>query len=1126
MSDASPQIVDATQRQAALNLSEHILVQAPAGSGKTGLLIQRMLAALATVDDPEAVVAVTFTRKAAGEIRERLLDALVLAEQPRPEVTHEQTTWDLATLVLQRDTERGWNLRRHPQRLRTMTLDAMNGELANRLPLTSGTGGPIQPSDDADELYVEALLSLFSQIDDPEQPTSLREALAAILRFSDNRLQRAINLVKPLLGKREQWQFELLGESSHRNFAEQSQAAITQLLMTRMQTADELLDAEWQQDVANCFAQAERDDLPPTLKENPCWPNIDIAQVNLWIWLASALLTKDGNLRKSFDKRSGFIAKQAHTIRIKELITEIWEHPQLDEIETALADLHTAPPANYPADSAQFGEQLVEVLRHAIAHLKVIFGRHGSADFVEIGQRAIAALNAPDDQSGANLKNRQRVAFGIQHLLVDEMQDTSASQMQLLLQLTQDWEENDGHSLFLVGDPMQSIYGFRQAEVRLFMELWQSKRLGHLPLSTLQLQSNFRSRPEVVEFCNKAFSALFPDQASLLNDAVPYTSATAIRAKSGASGLEIHALVDANKVTECEVTADAIRAILSQDSQASIAVLIRSRGHAVELLPALRDRNIPYSCQEIDALSGRAAITDALALTKALNHPMDQLSWGLMLRCPLVGLNWADLLALAQYRSVASWPEKLRVAATEMSATSSLSAVGLSKVKRVNELLSLAQKQIERGCRFDDVCQALWASLGGAHCVSSTDQEDLAAYWSLLNKHCTSGLLEKPFVFEQQVASLYASSRPGNVQIMTIHKAKGLEFDHCFLFGCNRKPKGEDQEVLQYRRLPQGYLIAPKVGHQTTSPEAAQLYNSLHDLHKRVRAQERLRLLYVGATRARECLHIVANYPRNSKGEPAASKGSFGEDLFPWVREKFQESSMAPTVAPSYQPMAVQQKATWAFPETPMFAVSQRISSSPSQLSGESALTTRPSPTPKTAASEQDESAAILAGTIYHQAMERIANEGLERWPQIDQTHRYAFKAGLRRLGLSPEQAERIAEKIGELLQATLEDEKGRWVLQQRDWAKTEYPIGSLAGQSWSTAIIDRCFEEDDELWIVDYKVTLQKVTNKADYIEHNQRLYAAQLSAYQERLSQLRPTKNVRKALYLPAVSELVELK
>jgi ATP-dependent exoDNAse (exonuclease V) beta subunit len=147
-------VADHEQRERALDPGNSFIVQAPAGSGKTGLLIQRFLVLLGRVERPESVVAITFTKKAANEMRRRVLDALASAAGPEPESEHEKTTWLLANRVCRRDEERGWNLRENPHRLEMRTIDSLCSSLVRRMPWLSRLGLPPEIVDDATDLYI------------------------------------------------------------------------------------------------------------------------------------------------------------------------------------------------------------------------------------------------------------------------------------------------------------------------------------------------------------------------------------------------------------------------------------------------------------------------------------------------------------------------------------------------------------------------------------------------------------------------------------------------------------------------------------------------------------------------------------------------------------------------------------------------------------------------------------------------------------------------------------------------------------------------------------------------------------------------------------------------------------
>jgi len=150
---------DYLERERALDNSRSWIVEAPAGSGKTGLLIQRYLKLLASpdVEQPEQVLAITFTRKATAEMKERILDALRDAQNNQPpESPFQNTTLELSAQVLRRSNELGWHLFSQPHRLNIRTIDSVCGEIARSLPLLSGSAATATPVEDALPFYLQA----------------------------------------------------------------------------------------------------------------------------------------------------------------------------------------------------------------------------------------------------------------------------------------------------------------------------------------------------------------------------------------------------------------------------------------------------------------------------------------------------------------------------------------------------------------------------------------------------------------------------------------------------------------------------------------------------------------------------------------------------------------------------------------------------------------------------------------------------------------------------------------------------------------------------------------------------------------------------------------------------------
>src|SRR5712692_5205934 len=148
---------DSSARERALDTSASFIVQAPAGSGKTELLIQRYMSLLVEVDSPESIVAITFTRKAAGEMRARVLEALPKAQAGvAPEAAHERVTYEMARRVLDHERRLEWNVLSNPARMRIETIDALCAGITRQMPWLARFGAMPEISEKAEDLYRDA----------------------------------------------------------------------------------------------------------------------------------------------------------------------------------------------------------------------------------------------------------------------------------------------------------------------------------------------------------------------------------------------------------------------------------------------------------------------------------------------------------------------------------------------------------------------------------------------------------------------------------------------------------------------------------------------------------------------------------------------------------------------------------------------------------------------------------------------------------------------------------------------------------------------------------------------------------------------------------------------------------
>ena len=400
-------VPDLDARLAALAPARSFIVQAPAGSGKTELLIQRYLGLLATVNEPEEIVAITFTRKAAAEMRERVLRALAQAAAGAPaESEHAQRTLELARAARAREAERGWRIADSPARLRIQTIDSLCAALTRQMPVLSRFGAQPEIVEDAGALYAEAARAAVELID---SKGPVAEHVARLLDHLDNNVARVEELLIEMLRRRDHWLRHLIA-----NERAELEGALRAERRAALARADALLPA---QERAELLALANHAQGNLGAAPLAAFPDAEDAQG--WATLAALLLKKDGGWREKLDKRQGFAAgaagkpwKQRHALLIGRIADAA--------LATALAEVRDLPPASYSEAQWQVLEAITELLRHAVGQLKLVFQARGQVDFTEVSQRALLAL---EDSAGPT-ELALRLDYQIRHLLVDEFQDT------------------------------------------------------------------------------------------------------------------------------------------------------------------------------------------------------------------------------------------------------------------------------------------------------------------------------------------------------------------------------------------------------------------------------------------------------------------------------------------------------------------------------------------------------------------------------------------------------------------------------------------------------------------------------------------------------------------------------
>jgi ATP-dependent exoDNAse (exonuclease V) beta subunit len=1103
---------DQSQRLAALDPGRSFIVQAPAGSGKTGLLTQRFLRLLAVVENPEEVVAITFTRKAAAEMRNRISRAFARAGAARPEPPYERLTWELARHALQQSERLGWNLIENPQRLRIRTIDSLCQFIARQMPLRSGFGDTPGIEDDASALYRAAARSVANEL---ESGSELAAALATLLEPLDNDLGKLEELIVDMLGRRDQWLPPVLFPNRRGEIERALKRVVEGHLSRLSRSFPDALGAE-----LAALARYAAGQLGPEHPIGACGclegtPPASLHGLPAWNGIADLLLTQKGAWRKKVTVREGFPAGAGLAKEMKGRILQLLESLEAEtELAGRLDALRKLPDPEYSDADWSLLQALFSVLTAAVAHLKLIFRDHGKADFIETALAARDALG--DDLEPSDLA--LRIDYGLRHLLVDEFQDTSQIQNDLLRRLTAGWQSGDGRTLFLVGDPMQSIYRFRKAEVGMFLDAWQG-RLGQVELEPLRLIVNFRSEQGVIDWVNERFPRLFPAAGEMVTGAVPYAPSEAHKAAGQGVAVSVHPFIGRDDAAEASLMIELIRQAGEAAPGGTTAVLVRSKAHLDPLIQRLREQRIPFQAVEIGALADRPVIMDLVSLTLAMHHPADRVSWLAVLHGPLCGMTLADLHLLTGADDGDDWATvpDLLAASTRLE---HLSEDGRMRAAALWRLASSALQ--DRGRRsLREWIEGLWLALGGpAILPDDAAADDVEVFFRLLEKLDEGGQAPTPEKLREAVQALYAPPDPRAgeaLQLMTIHKAKGLEFDTVILPGLGKSPRSDTGKLLYWLETtaengrPE-LFFGPVKSVRNDRETRTSAY--IRGLEKEIGRLEDVRLLYVAATRARRRLHLIGHADENKDGKLSAQSASPLARLWPAVGQEW--STAAEAGAPAFDPepsAGPDERKTpprwrlpgdWACPEPPPTAGAARP---PAQESGEAVVY------------EWAGDTARAVGIVVHRCLQHIART----WPfTAEETGRLepAIRRMLLREGVSGAQIDQACSRATEALERSLRDERGRWILSNRHAdARCEVAVTAQVHGELRRLVIDRTFVDAEGVrWIIDYKTGVHLGGDLEGFLDREQDRYSAQLERYAEAFRRLED-RPLRTALYFPLV-------
>ncbi len=503
---------------------------------------------------------------------------------------------------------------------------------------------------------------------------------------------------------------------------------------------------------------------------------------------------------------------------------------------------------------------------------------------------------------------------------------------------------------------------------------------------------------------------------------------------------------------------------------------------------------------------------DLLALAHALSHAGDRTAWLALLRAPWCGLTLADLLVVASAcEGITIWEGLL-----DEARLAPLFADGRERAARLRSILApfVANR---RRASLRAAVESAWLALGGPACVDSpTDLEDADIFLDHLEKAETAGDLADFAAFEESLAALFALpdvEAPETLQVMTIHKAKGLEFDTVIVPGLGLRNKGDDSKLFMWMDTPDaGLVLAPIAGAEDDDKKS--IYEFIRRLDARKGEHESVRLLYVAATRAKRALHLMGSLRRDANGDIAPpARGSLLEKLWPVLAAdmaaQLPDDASAMRRAPGFAPVvpAAQQGQL------------RRLQLAKFRYDAPAAIAWSAPPDARTRDAVQYEwvgETARHVGSVVHRWMQRLAADELSGWDAARvAASKDAIHAQLAAHGVSEEELAAAGARVRAALEGALGDKRGRWILGPQRDAASEHRLTAIVDGVRRSVIIDRLFTDETGIrWIVDYKTSAHEGAGLEAFLDSERERYRTQLTGYAVALG-----GNPSLALYFPLV-------
>ncbi len=1112
-------------------LTGHTTVQASAGSGKTYLLISRIVRLLLTGSEAGNILAITFTNKAANEMQTRLLERLYeLAtcdeESLKKKLDELQLKATAEILHLSRCLYE--NILRNEAPVKTSTFHAFCQELLRRFPMEANISPGFDLLDKTTLLYDEAWDALMAEAgQQQEQPV----AIALHCLFNELGLFNTRQALTNFLHHRSDWWAYTSDESEPALYA-------TQKLQDQLNInpdsnpIDDLFNEKTNINLLNEFhVLLCKHETKKNAEHSDFIYKIIDEHINLTIrfdLFKECFLTQSSEPRKRKEtkaqEKSMGLEGQERFLELHRLLSE-----KLIETNSQLATIRTLKTSSAWYLAGQ----------HFLEHFQKLKQEQRTLDFNDLEWQTYLLLNRSNNALWVQYKLDQR----IEHLLVDEFQDTNPTQWRLILPLLEEIaasEDERLRSVFIVGDAKQSIYRFRRAEPRLFNTAasWLSDNLN---ATTCALSHSWRSSPAVINFINKVFTQeqfknLLPDfvqhsthreELSGKVTLLPLSLKEVIGKEDRTPGHVMRnplnepreETINQQYFNEGLMIAEQINTLITNKvavaekngSQAinynDIIILLRSRTHVADYERALRQSGIPYIGANRGTLLESLEVSDMLDLLQWLILPFDNLSLAGILRSPLFSVANEDLIAIKKI-SKGSWLERLeKFVQLEPEHKTLPRAYQLltqwqddaSKLP-VHDLLDKIYSEANVLARYvaafpTHLSQRVAANLNRflelALEMDSGRYPSLSRFSSWLNE-----LRQKENEAPDEPVTPVSDETEQRVQILTVHAAKGLEAPVIFLADSANSPtdKKAYSTLIDWpadEERPEYFLLT------TTKSNIDEFSKNCIEEQDFFEQRENANLLYVALTRAKQMLFISGSEPKSKdhgwyekictafelgskdNSEPVILQTIGSEDS---IKIKTEHKIKKPLIVPDNLSAALKVQ-------------KHQMDISPSQLENHS---------DKHIESTEDNT---LRGIILHQMLNYLSRSPTSKLSQF-------YSADIKEAHKSD--LEKYWNECQNIITSTLFS--NYFDSSCFDKYYNEIPIQFKDGDNLVYGIIDRLIIKDNTVTIIDYK-THPYVTNKN--ITNIALAYKGQMQLYKKGVQLLWPEYNVTSTLLFTAISQ-----